>query len=140
MSLKNIDIESAMRRIADKRIEEAMREGKFDNLPGAGKPLNLEPLPAEENARMTWWMLRILHKNNFTPDEVQLPKSIEGLKGELAGLMDRRKLPALVPRINEMVRKLNTMGTNAINLAVTPVNLGSEQTRMEALGGEGDHT
>jgi hypothetical protein len=53
VSLKNVDIESALRRIADKRIEEAMREGKFDNLPGTGKPLNPDPMPAEENARMT---------------------------------------------------------------------------------------
>ncbi len=31
MSLKDIDIESALRRLADRRIEEAMREGKFTN-------------------------------------------------------------------------------------------------------------
>jgi hypothetical protein len=130
VSLKNIDIGSALRRIADKRIEEAMREGKFDNLPGAGKPLNLEPMPAEENARMTWWMLRILRKNKITPDEVVLRKSIEGLKGELAGLKDRRKLPVLVARINQLVHKLNTLGTNAINLAVTPVDLEAEQARV----------
>ncbi len=107
-----------------------MREGKFDNLPGAGKPLNLEPMPAEENARMTWWMLRILRKNKITPDEVVLRKSIEGLKGELAGLKDRRKLPVLVARINQLVHKLNTLGTNAINLAVTPVDLEAEQARV----------
>ena len=35
--------------LLDRRIEDAMREGKFDNLPGAGQPLDLEPMPAEEN-------------------------------------------------------------------------------------------
>jgi hypothetical protein len=30
-----------------------MKSGKFDNLAGAGKPLDLEPMPAEESARMT---------------------------------------------------------------------------------------
>ena len=70
MSLKDIDLENAFRRLADRRIEEAMREGKFDNLPGKGLPLDLEPMPAEENARMTWWALRILKNNNFTPEEV----------------------------------------------------------------------
>ena len=29
-------------RIAEKAIAEAMREGKFDNLPNAGRPLDLE--------------------------------------------------------------------------------------------------
>jgi hypothetical protein len=55
MSLKHVDFESAFRRIAECRIAEAMEEGKFDNLPGKGEPLELEPLPAEENARMMWW-------------------------------------------------------------------------------------
>ena len=40
MSLKNVDITSALRRLADRRIEDAMKEGKFDNLSGAGKPLD----------------------------------------------------------------------------------------------------
>ena len=71
MSLKHVDLESALRRLAEKRIEDAMREGKFDNLAGAGKPLDLEPMPADENARMTWWMLRILKGNNFTPEEIR---------------------------------------------------------------------
>jgi Domain of unknown function (DUF1992) len=130
MSLKNIDVESALRRIADRRIEEAMREGKFDNLAGAGEPLNLEPMPAEENARMTWWMLRILHKNDFTPDEVRLRKSIERLKEQLAKLQDIRKLDALVARINYLVHKINTLGTNAIDLAITPVDLETERARF----------
>lgn len=55
MSLKHVDMEAALRRLAEKRIEDAMEEGKFDNLPGRGKPLDLEPLPADENARMMWW-------------------------------------------------------------------------------------
>jgi hypothetical protein len=137
VSFKNIDIESALRRVADRRIDEAMREGKFDNLPGAGQPLNLEPMPAEENARMTWWMLRILHKNDFTPDEVRLRKSIERLREELDRLRDVRKLPMLVLRINELVRQLNTLGTNAINLSVSPVDLETERTRIIELLAKG---
>jgi hypothetical protein len=137
MSLKHIDVESALRRIADRRIEEAMREGKFDNLAGAGKPLNLDPMPAEENARMTWWMLRILHKNDFTPDEVRLRKSIEKLKEQLGVLQDVRKLDALVAQINYLVHKLNTLGTNAIDLAVTPVDLETERARFSSASKNG---
>lgn len=33
------------RDLISQRIEEAMREGKFDNLPGRGKPLDLSPQP-----------------------------------------------------------------------------------------------
>ena len=59
MSLKDVDFDSAFRRLADKRVEEAIRDGKFDNLPGKGRPIDLEPLPANENARLLWWALKI---------------------------------------------------------------------------------
>src|SRR3954470_19633031 len=83
MSLTNIDITAALRRLADKRIEDAMKEGKFDNLSGAGQPLELEPMPADENARMTWWAIRLLRQNDFTPHEIRWRKIVEGLKAEL---------------------------------------------------------
>ncbi len=131
MSLKNVDIESALRRVADRRIEEAMKQGKFDNLPGKGKPLDLEPMPAEENARMTWWMLRILRKNDFTPDEVRLRKRIEQLKSQLSAVCNRRQLAGRISQINALVKKLNTLGTNAINLPVTPIDEHSAIEEMQ---------
>src|SRR5688572_8946120 len=114
MSLKHIDLESALRRLADKRIEDAIAEGKFDNLPGKGQPLDLEPMPADENARMTWWMLRILRGNDFTPEEVQWRKAIDCLRLRLEKLNDEAHLPPIVQQINELVLKINTLGTNAL--------------------------
>ena len=89
MSLKNVDIESAFRRLAERRIEDAMKEGKFDNLAGTGAPLDLEPMPADENARMTWWALQILKQNDVTPDEVRWRKALDYLRGA-ARAADRR--------------------------------------------------
>src|SRR3954452_891602 len=100
MSLKNIDIGSAMRRLAEKRIEDAMREGKFDNLPGAGKPLDLEPMPADENARLMWWAIRLLKNQDYTPDEVRIRKQIETLKDELAVTRSEARVTFLVTAIN----------------------------------------
>jgi len=80
MSLRNIDIASAMRRIADRLIEDAMKEGKFENLPGAGKPLELEPMPAEENARATWWAVRLLKKTGNSDLAVKLSKTPDVLR------------------------------------------------------------
>src|SRR4051812_7731459 len=103
MSFKNVDIENAMRRLADHRIEEGMREGKFDTLPGAGKPLNLEPMPAEENARMRWWALKILKQNDVIPDEVRLRKEIDHLRATLDHANDEPAVEAAVGRINDRV-------------------------------------
>src|SRR5688500_9426667 len=117
MSLKNVDIESALRRLADRRIEDAMREGKFDNLSGKGKPLDLEPMPAEENARLTWWAIRLLKQNDVTPDEVRLRKHVDTLREQLEAARTEQQVMLIVTAINAAVRKLNTLGTNALNSA-----------------------
>jgi hypothetical protein len=130
MSLKDVDIESALRRLAERRIEDAMKEGKFDNLPGAGAPLELEPIPADENARMTWWALKILKQNDVTPHEVQWRKALDYLRGQLEKLSDESRLEALVGQINDLVRRINTLGTNAINIGVSGVDLEDQRRRL----------
>src|SRR5688500_5553735 len=130
MSLKDVDIESALRRLAERRIEDAIQEGEFDNLAGAGAPLDLEPLPADENARMMWWALKILKQNDVTPHEVQWRKALDYLKAQLETLTDESRLEPLVAQINELVRRINTMGTNAINIGVTGVDLEVERERI----------
>ena len=122
MSLKDVDMPAMFRRLADKRIEDAMKEGKFDNLPGAGKPLDLEPMPAEENARLTWWALRILKNNDFTPEEIRWRKAIDHLKSRLAAATEEAEVTRLVAQANELVRKVNTLGTNALNTGVAPLD------------------
>jgi hypothetical protein len=130
MGLTNIDIGVAMRRLADRRIEEAMREGKFDNLPGAGRELNLDPMPAEENARMTWWCLRIMRKNDFTPHEIQHRKAIDHLKARLAQAPTEADVNRLVSQINVLIHKLNTLGTNAISTDLPMLSVEAELTRF----------
>src|SRR4051812_31573940 len=100
MNLGSIDIEWALRRLAERRIEEAMREGKFDNLPGAGQPLELEPMPADENARLMWWAIRILKQNDIVPDEVQWRKALDQLREKIDRLAGERELRALVAQMN----------------------------------------
>jgi hypothetical protein len=130
MSFKNVDIEAAMRRLAEHRIEEAMREGKFDNLPGAGKPLDLEPMPANENARLAWWTLRILKQGSFTPEEVQYRKQVDGVREELAATTTERRVKALVAAHNQLVHQINTLGTNALPSPVAPLALESELKKL----------
>ena len=136
MSLKHVDLDSALRRLAERRIEDAMKEGKFDNLPGRGEPIELDPAPAEENARLTWWALRILRNNDVVPDEVRMRKQLDGLRAQLAELTDETKLPPLVAQINALVYKVNTLGTNAMKTGVAGVDLEIERQRLrERLNG-----
>jgi len=130
MSLKNVDIEGALRRLAERRIEDAMKERKFDNLAGSGAPLELDPMPADENARMMWWALRIMKQNDFTPHEVQWRKALDYLRAQLDRLTDESRLEPVVNQINDLVRRINTLGTNAINLAVAGVDIETERRRL----------
>jgi hypothetical protein len=130
MPLKNVDIESALRRLAERRIEDAMKEGKFDNLAGKGAPLELEPMPADENIRMTWWAIKILRQNDHVPHEVQWRKALDYLKAQLERLTDESRLEGVVTQINDLVRRINTLGTNAIDIAVVGVELESERLRL----------
>ena len=68
---------------------------------------------------------------------IRLRKSIEKLKEQLGVLQDVRKLDALVAQINYLVHKLNTLGTNAIDLAVTPVDLETERARFSSASKNG---
>jgi Domain of unknown function (DUF1992) len=130
MGLQHVDLGSVLRRLAEKRIEDAMKQGKFDNLPGAGKPLELEPMPADENARLTWWALRILRKNDFMPEEVTWRKGIDYLKERLERVRDEAEVEGIVARVNELVRKVNTLGTNALKAAVVCLDVEEEKGRV----------
>jgi len=132
MNLSRIDIESALRRLADRRIEEAMREGKFDNLRGAGQPIDLESMPAEESARLMWWAIRLLKQNDFIPEEVRWHKALDRLREAVNALTKEEELPALVAQMNELVRKINTLGTNALKASVAPLDLEVERKRLRA--------
>src|SRR5438046_6264012 len=130
MNLGSIDIDWALRRLAERRIEEATREGKFHNLAGAGQPLDLEPMPAEENARLMWWAIRILKQNDFVPDEVQWRKALDRLREKLDAVNSVRELPALVAQMNHFVHTINTLGTNALKAPFSPLCLATERARL----------
>jgi hypothetical protein len=60
--------------ISERKTREAQEEGAFDNLPGRGKPLNLETdsrVPAELRAAY-----RIMKEAQVLPDWIQLDKEI----------------------------------------------------------------
>ena len=136
MSLKDVDIGAVLRRMADRRIEEAIEAGKFDNLEGMGKPLDLEPLPADEGARAMYWALRIMKNAEIETDELRRRKRIGALRGEIAAADDETTLQRLVAEHNTIVRELNTMGTNAIrSVPLGPLDEATELSRLRARRG-----
>jgi hypothetical protein len=76
----------SFRRIAEGRIREAMEQGVFDNLPGAGKPLDLEEyFNTPEEMRVAY---SILKNANCAPVEVELMKEVSRLEQMIAETSD----------------------------------------------------
>ena len=61
--------------LVEQRIQEAMANGAFDNLPGAGKPLRLNENPYQQPGQA--WTFDWLKRNGFAPEWVERNKSIE---------------------------------------------------------------
>lgn len=70
---------SSQQRWIDKMIQRAQEEGLFDNLEGAGRPINWED---EALIDAEWLMaFRIMREHGFAPEWIELHKEIgEGLK------------------------------------------------------------
>ena len=91
-------------RIAETRIREAIAQGEFDNLPGSGKPLNLEEyFSTPEELRMAF---SILKNANCAPAEVELLNEVSRLQRAIAEFSDaatKQELQrALVQRQTEL--------------------------------------
>jgi hypothetical protein len=65
----------------EEQIRNAMEAGEFDNLEGAGKPLNLDDyFAAPEDLRMGY---SVLKSNKFVPAEVDMMREIGELKEKI---------------------------------------------------------
>jgi len=72
MSKKNVL--AALERVAEKRINEAIQRGEFDNLPGSGEPLNLEDdRQIPNDLRLAY---KVLRNADCLPPELELKKEI----------------------------------------------------------------
>ena len=72
--------------LAEARIEEAMREGVFDDLPGVGRPLDLDDDRLVPEALRAAY--RILKNAGFVPPEVEARR-------------DRAEIIALIARLDD---------------------------------------
>jgi hypothetical protein len=73
-------------RVVENQIREAIAEGKFDNLAGAGERLDLEEyFSAPEDLRMAY---SILKNANCAPAEVELLNEIGRMKEALENAVD----------------------------------------------------
>jgi DnaJ homologue, subfamily C, member 28, conserved domain len=94
---------SFLHRIAEQRILEAQRNGAFDNLPGKGKPLEMEDLSwVPEELRIGYHVLKNAH---VLPPEVELLRDIHTLEDLIKHVEDEGERRALAKSIQwKMIR------------------------------------
>jgi Domain of unknown function (DUF1992) len=92
-------------RNADDKIKEAIAKGEFDNLPGKGKPLDLDAYFATpEDLRMGY---SILKSADTVPEEIELLKQIEGLKKSLDSCTKQIEKGAIEKQLSEKITNFN---------------------------------
>jgi hypothetical protein len=93
--------------IAERKIQEAIRNGELDNLPGKGKPLQLEDESGiPEELRLAY---KILKNADCLPPEVELKKEIVRLRDLLESMEDVDEKYRLMKKLNFQIMKLNLM-------------------------------
>ena len=102
-------------RIAEERILDAQRAGVFDDLPGKGKPLNLEDMSwVPEDLRIGYHILKNAH---VLPPEAELMKDIHSLEDLLKHVEDEGQRRALAKSIQFKMIRLDLLKRPSMSVA-----------------------
>jgi hypothetical protein len=92
-------------KIVEDRIKNAQRRGEFDDLPGAGKRLELtDDRHIPEDLRLAY---KILKNADFLPPEIELKKEILRTEDLLANMHDEAERYRTLKKLNFLIMKLN---------------------------------
>ena len=103
--------------IVEERIREAQREGVFDNLPGKGKPLELEDQSLiPEDLRMSYHILKNAH---VLPPEAELRKDIRTLQDLLKYVEDESERKTMAKEIEWKMIRLDLLRRRSFSWQTT---------------------
>jgi len=101
-------------RIAERRILEAQRKGEFDDLPGKGKPLEIEDLSwVPEDLRIGYHVLKNAH---VLPPEAELRKDIHTIEDLLKHVEDEGERRALAKSLQWKLIRLDLLKRRSLSL------------------------
>ena len=82
------------------KIQQAMAEGAFDNLPGKGKPINIgKYMDVPEHLRTAYHILR---NAGYLPEEVRLKREMEECKDKINHCQSETEKKKLVKELAEI--------------------------------------
>jgi hypothetical protein len=115
---ENLLVES-VESVADRKIREAQREGAFDALPGAGKPL------PDRGYHPDWWIVDKLRREqvSFLPPALELRRDVERTLESLPRLRDEAAVRAALEALNTRIRTAAASTTKGPPLDVAPLDV-----------------
>ena len=123
-------------KLVEERIRHAQRSGEFDNLEGAGKPLEHEDLGRiPQELRLSY---KILKNADCLPPEVELRKEIIRTETLLSNLDDEYTRYRTLKKLNYLIMKLNTMRGGSVELEIPQQYEGKVLDRLSAGKKSGD--
>ena len=122
---------SAIQFIAEQRISESIAKGEFDNLPGQGKPLELEDMSGiPEELRMAY---KILRNAGCLAPEIQERKDITRLLDLLESCDDEKERVAGMQKLRFMVERSKMRFKRSIQLELDDPYYNQILTRISHL-------
>ena len=119
-----------LERIVEERIQVSQKKGDFDNLPGAGKPLEFEDdSHVPEELRLPF---KILKNADCLPPEIEIKKEIERTEDLLAGMSDTAERYRTMRRLNYLIMKLNSTRNSSVLMDVDQKYMVRLTERLEA--------
>ena len=116
-------------KLVEERIRQAQREGKFENLPGSGKPLPDDHVTIPEDIRLAY---KILKNADCIPPELELKKEIKTTQDLLTAMPDTAEKYATLKKLNFLIMKLNSMRKSSIEFEVPQAYMGTMAKRFES--------
>lgn len=125
--------EQAVRKLVEERIQSAMEKGAFDNLPGKGRPLQLDFNPyVRPELRLAY---KVLADANFAPDWIELDKRVRAAREEIDSIQRQhiawlerhvqssRRQPTSLRTRHERTRRELEKRLNELNRKIDELNL-----------------
>lgn len=92
-------------KIVEERIKKAQYKGTFDDLPGAGKPLDFsDDSHIPEDLRLAY---KILKNADCLPPEIEIKKEIHCTEDLLINMKDTAERYRTLKKLNFLIMKLN---------------------------------
>jgi len=88
---------------AERRIREAMEEGKFDNVPGSGRPIPGIDDPPDED----WWVKQKLKNEGLSivPPILEARRELERTLSDLPGIRTEAEVRRRLEKVNRQIRE-----------------------------------